>query len=222
MAEALVNEYLEAGRQRGDTIMESRALNMLGNVASNRRKIPQAEKFYRSALALAKASGNLSLEAFALGNLGETACTSGDYAAARDYALIALERTRDLGDMWNIIVSVNNLSMAYLKLGEMSAVRQLMMREALPIIRSTDAPPLKVWAVSFSARIRVAEKELDRALALFGLIRKHPRLLPANKIDIEEGLAQIDLPPEQIESGLAAGASLDFAEVVQEILDGKW
>jgi class 3 adenylate cyclase len=119
-------------------------------------------------------------------------------------------------------ISINNLGKAHLRLGDPSAARQLMIREAWPIVRVTDAPPFLAWSVVFSARILAAEKELNRALALFGLIRTHPLLLPAARVDLEEGLAHIDLPPEQIEAGLAAGEALDFDTVVQEILDGKW
>lgn len=42
------------------------------------------------------------------------------------------------------------------------------------------------------------------------------------RVEIDEDLARLDLPPEQLEVGLTAGAALDFDTTVQEILDGKW
>lgn len=39
---------------------------------------------------------------------------------------------------------------------------------------------------------------------------------------IDEELARLDLPAEAVEAGLAAGAALDFAAVLAEILDGRW
>jgi predicted ATPase/class 3 adenylate cyclase len=222
MAEALANEYLEAARKRNETIMESRALNMLGNVASQRQHLPQAEKYYQSALDLARASGNLSLEAIALANLGYNAYSSDNYVAARDYALIALDKNRELGEKWNNMLNLAALTKAYLKLGDSSAARQVVMRDMLKLARSIEAPPLLVLIIHTSARILAVEGQLERSLALIGLIREHPLVPPNARIEIEEELAQIDLPLGKIEVGLAAGEALDFDTVVQEILEGKW
>ncbi|MFO7661324.1 MAG: hypothetical protein R6X18_01900 [Chloroflexota bacterium] len=92
----------------------------------------------------------------------------------------------------------------------------------LKLARSTEAPPLLVLIILISARILAAEGQVERSLGLIGLIREHPLVPPNARIEFEEELAQINLPPERIEAGLAAGGALDFDTVVQEILDGKW
>ena len=42
------------------------------------------------------------------------------------------------------------------------------------------------------------------------------------RVEIDEELAGLGLPPDEVAAGLAAGARLDLATVIAEILAGDW
>jgi predicted ATPase/class 3 adenylate cyclase len=220
-ADSLAAESLEQARAVEDATGETIALNTLGANAALRGDLPGAALYFEAALAVARRSGNLSQEAMLLGNLGYTAYRRGDYAAARAYALEALARHKDLGEKWGMVVDLANLAQADFGLGDLPAARRGM-REMLSLARSLGMTPSTLWGLSLAGQILAAESHPDRALTLFGLARAHPALNHESKLELEEEIARMGLPEAEVEAGLAAGATLDFDTVVQEILDGRW
>jgi predicted ATPase/class 3 adenylate cyclase len=220
-AEALYRETLELARTLGDVSLESLALNGLGAVAADRRDLEEAGRLFQESLALARRVNNPSREATTLLNLGNTAYLRGDYAAAQAYGRAALSSSRELGIQNLSLFALFNLTQADVKLGDLRAAREGAIA-ALGQARRMGSESWMCWAVFPFGQLLIAEGDLTRGLALFGLARAHPALEGQMRIEIDEELARLTLPPAEIEAGLAAGAALNFDAVIEEILAGQW
>jgi class 3 adenylate cyclase/tetratricopeptide (TPR) repeat protein len=205
----------------GNTRVARAALNTLGAVATDRHELERARDYFQTYLAEARVTGDAYAETIALANLGSNAYQRGDYASARLSAQLAVERFRELGTQAALISSAGNLAQADLQLGNVAAARQGV-REVLSLARSLGMAPHVLGGLIVTAQILLAEGQSERALTLYGLALAHPALDAQSRLEIDDELARLDLPPEQLEAGLAAGAALDFEAVVQEILDGEW
>jgi predicted ATPase len=220
-AETHAAEALTASRAAGDIPGETGALNALGIIASDRRQLPQAMAMYEQSLALARRTNHLSAQALALLNLGNTAYLRGDYAAAADYAHSALERFQELGQQHNVSMALANRAQADIKLGNVAAARRGA-REALALVHSLGAQPSVLWAICLFGQLLAETGDTTPALALYGLARAQPALDNQLRVEIDEEIARLDLPAETVAAGLAAGARLDLATVIDEILAGDW
>ncbi|MBE7468858.1 MAG: hypothetical protein DPW09_07415 [Anaerolineae bacterium] len=76
---------------------EARSLNCLGDIYRITKDYPQAEKYYRQALALSQSSDDRLGEATSLANLGSLLLETGDFAAAAGHCRQALELSRLIG-----------------------------------------------------------------------------------------------------------------------------
>ena len=220
-AELYFQALLEGSRASGDVGRETAALNDLGNVATIRRDLALADRYMLESLALARRAKNLQWECNALGNLGSIAYARGDYRAAYDYARESQAMARQLGFQFLVHTSLINLTQAEIKLGDLIAARATA-DEALSLGRKSGSELAITWAVYLYGQLLHALGDSDRGLALFGLARAQPALEDQLRVEMDEELARLDLPAEQIAAGLAAGAALDMATVVEEILAGKW
>ena len=220
-AETYAAEALTASRAAGDMPGETGALNALGIIASDRRQLPRAMAMYEQSLALARRTNHLSAQALALLNLGNTAYLRGDYAAAADYAQSALERFQELGQQHNVSMALANRAQADIKLGHAAAARRGA-REALALVHSLGAQPSVLWTICLFGQLLAQTGDTTQALALYGLARAQPALDNQLRVEIDEELAGLGLPPDEVAAGLAAGARLDLATVIDEILAGHW
>ena len=220
-AEPYFQALLQHSRTSGDVGRETAALSDLGNVAAARRDLPLADRYMQESLALARRTNNLQWECNALGNLGSIAYERGDYRAAYDYAREAQAMARQLGFRFLVHTSLINLTQAEIKLGDLIAARATA-NEALFLGQMSGSELEITWDVYLFGQLLQALGDSDRGLALFGLARAQPALEDQLRVEMDEELARLDLPAGQIEAGLAAGAALDLATVVGEILDGKW
>ena len=220
-AETHAAEALTASRAAGDMPGETGALNALGIIASDRRQLPRAMAMYEQSLALARRTNHLSAQALALLNLGNTAYLRGDYAAAADYAQSALERFQELGQQHNVSMALANRAQADIKLGHVAAARRGA-REALALVHSLGAQPSVLWTICLFGQLLAQTGDTTQALALYGLARAQPALDNQLRVEIDEELAGLGLPPDEVAAGLAAGARLDLATVIAEILAGDW
>jgi tetratricopeptide (TPR) repeat protein len=220
-AEARATAAVEAARHVEDITFEINALITLGNIASTRRQLDEAMRQTEAVLVLARRARNLLYESMTLLNLGDNAYRRGDFTIARACGRRGLELFRELGQQVFVALILGNLAQADLKLGDAAAARSGA-REALILSRELGSMPIVLFAVMVFAQILAAGGELRRALALYGLARAHPALEYAGQLEVDEEVARLGLPTEEVEAGLATGAALDFETVVQEILDGKW
>lgn len=220
-AEACAMRALQSAREIGDPAAEIDALNVLGNITASNRDMKQAQAYDEAALSLARRTNHLAYEARALLNLGYIAYILGDYESARLHGREALERTRELGARLQTITVLGNLAQADLKAGDTASARRGM-REALALARELGYMPSIVVAVFLAGQIIAAEGDLPRALTLYGVARAHPSLEHQILLEIDEEIASVNWPANEVEGLLAAGAALDFDTVVTEILDDSW
>jgi tetratricopeptide (TPR) repeat protein len=220
-AELHDRQLLEMARLTGDLVQESRSLNSLANIASSRRNLPEAGRIFQESLALARRINNPDREAITLMNLGDHSYKKKDYVSAAAYGRAALSVFRELGVDSSTLIALGNMAQANLMLGDRQAARDGV-TEALVLARKTGAAPSVAWAVSLFGQILIAEGNRERGLALYGLARAHPAMMSHDLAEIDEAVAGLALPPEEVEAGLAAGAMLDFETVVGEIMEGKW
>jgi predicted ATPase len=220
-AEAHAAQALAASRVAGDIPGERAALNALGIIASDRRQLPQAMAMYEQSLALARRTNHLSAQALALLNLGNTAYLRGDYAAAADYAHSALERFQELGQQHSISMALANQAQADIKLGNVAAARRGA-REALALVHALGAQPSVLWAICLFGQLLAETGDTTQALALYGLARAQPALDNQLRVEIDEEIGRMGLPADAVAAGLAAGARLELATVIDEILAGHW
>ncbi len=220
-AESRAMEALTASRTDGDPAGERNILLTLGTVVGERHELERSREYYLLSLEAARRTNHLIAEGQALLGLGDLAYRLGDYATARTYGRQGEERMQEMGMPVHGMVALGNVAQAELKLGDVAAARRGA-SEALQLARSLGALPDVLWAVFLHGQIMAEAGEKARGLLLFGLARAHPALEYQVMHEINEEIARLGLPPEEVEAGLAAGAALDLETVVGEILEEKW
>ena len=218
-------QHAEEGRRLavalGDVPLEI-SLNMsLGIVEGLRGNFDASRQYLETCLALARQIGDRYQESVSESNLGATIQYAGDQAGAIAHYRTALQVYEELGMIDNMATNAHNIADAYATLGQLDESRRYAI-ECIRLARQGGAVPLQLAALVPLAGVLAKQGQTDRALALLGLARQHPATPTQKEIGIQETLAEMQLEPERIEAGLAAGAELELEAVVEEILAGKW
>jgi predicted ATPase len=116
LARAHMHDAQEFLEKAGAPQAEARSLNGLGDIYKQLKDYPQAEKYYRQALALNQSSGDRLGEATSMNNLGGLLLSQGD-PAARGYCLQALEINRLVGNRSGEALCLENLELSHAKNG---------------------------------------------------------------------------------------------------------
>jgi adenylate cyclase len=217
-ARAALDESLALARALGDVNRELFALNRLGLVYLQIDSA-EAERLFVQVHRQAVATGNRLMVMTALGNLGIVADERKDYAAMRDYYQQGLALAREIGAQLSSALSLINLAYGDIKLGELSAAREEL-REGLTLALRLGARPIAVAAVTNYAELAYAEGQTERALALFGLARRHPAWNSDNQRGVDATLTQWGLDPVTVEQGLVKGAELDWEKTIEDLVKG--
>jgi tetratricopeptide (TPR) repeat protein len=220
-AEPCAMQALQVAREIGEPVDEIDALNILGNITTTKRDLARAIELSKEVLALARRTNHLSYQARSLLNLGYLAYILGDYEKSRAHSLEALAQARELGSQLQTVTVLGNIAAADIKLGNLAAARRGNL-ELLALARELGYMPSVAAAVFTSGQILQAEGDQSRALTLYGLACTHPSLEHQIRMEVDEEIASLDLPPASVKAMLAAGEALDFETVVAEIMDGKW
>lgn len=220
-AESHAIEAVTLSRAAGNVMLEANALFVLATIAKDRRDLEQADAFLLMSYEMARQSNNLYAEANTLLSLGDHAYRRGDYVMARVHGSAARERLRELGAVIFEAIAAGNVAQAELKLGDAAAARRGA-REVLLVARSLSSLSDILWTLYLFGQILAETGEFERALRLYGLARAHPALPHEVRVELDEDIIRLGLPPEQVETGLAAGAALVLDTVVEEILADAW
>ncbi len=218
-------QHAEEGRQLaialGDVPLEI-SLNMsLGIVEGLRGNFDASRHYLETCLALARQIGDRYQESVSESNLGATIQYAGDQAGAIAHYRTALQVYEELGMIDNMATNAHNIADAYATLGQLDESRRYAV-QCIRLARQVGAVPLQLAALVPLAGVLARQGQPDRALALLGLARQHPSTPKQKEVGIRETLAEMQLEPERIEAGLAAGAALELEAVVEEILAGEW
>lgn len=218
-------QHAEEGRHLaislGDIPLEVGAYMSLGIVEGLRGNFDSSRRYLETCVALARQIGDRYQESVSEANLGATVQYAGDFDGAVVHYLAAYEVYKELGMTENMANCAHNLADVYSTLGQLDESRHYAV-ECIRLARRTRGVPLQLAALVPLAEVLIKQRQPDRALALLGLARHHPSTPQQKEVGIRETLAEMQLPPEQIEAGLAAGAELELERVVEEILAGEW
>jgi tetratricopeptide (TPR) repeat protein len=217
-ARTAYNQCYALARMLGDVFRETFALNRLGLLEFSQGKWAEAERLWKETLAQALAAGNRERAATALNNLGEVAKERQDYAMARDYYQQALALGYEFGAEQDIASFLINLADVFIRLGQLVEAGANL-REGLKLALRRNAITWVVVGVMYAGNLAYAEGHVERALALYGLARRHPACDSEDQREMDVEQARWGLDPAIVEKGLAKGAELDFNQTVQELLN---
>jgi tetratricopeptide (TPR) repeat protein len=222
-AESLI---LEAGKvldsiDETEIELEMGRLAGLGNVYSSRGDYIQGKHWFEVGLEYARRNKHLTYELIFLGNIGAVERDAGNLNKAVSYVQTAIMQAREGGLREPLSHYLLVLSSIYIKMGS-QADAQLTAIEGITIARARGLKNLVIIGLAYYARVTAANGDVSRGIVLFGLALAQEIITPSTQGRIDEFIAELALPAEEVEAGLAAGAALDFDTVVQEILDGDW
>jgi class 3 adenylate cyclase/predicted ATPase len=213
-----LEESLALARTQGDLTRELFALIGLGGVEIRQGNLVKAKETWQEAHTRAIVAGNRERAMAALNNLGAVT-EQEDAAAAQEYGRQALALAREIGAQQKVALYLINLAYADIKLGNLSAARAGL-REGLTLALRLGALQWVVLAVTNFTDLAYAEGHIERALALYGLARRHPAWSDEYQRELDATLTRWALDPAVVEAGMTKGAELDWDKTIKELLQG--
>ena len=218
-AKVALDESLTLARVQGDLLNELIVLNRLGTVVAQ-EDLDKGEQLFTEVHTRAVAAGYRGMTMTALNNLGTMRSAHKEYARARDYFQQMIAICREIGTQHAFALGLINLAAIDIQLGQLAEARGNL-HEGLALAQRLGTLPWVVAAVRGFGNLAHAERQTERALALFGLARKHPAWSSENQLDMDQILVEWALDPSVVEAGLKAGEALDWDETVKELLKGS-
>jgi predicted ATPase/two-component SAPR family response regulator/Tfp pilus assembly protein PilF len=205
-------------REMDDSRGISNALNNLGLVAEALREFERAERLYREALAIREEIGDRRGIGWSFYHLGYLAHLRGDHAQAEQWLQESLEIWHELGDPWGLLFAMNGMGHTAVALGKPQEARACLgqvMEKALA--RRTVAVALRAL-VGWAALVAQAG-ELERAVELLTLVRRHPATEHMTQDQADRLLAGLapGLSPQQQATAEERGRTRTLQEIVEEI-----
>ncbi|MGC1376971.1 MAG: adenylate/guanylate cyclase domain-containing protein [Anaerolineales bacterium] len=216
-AQAYCIEGHEIAQTVGDNVSVMRALNCLGVVAGALGHPEEEEDYYQRVFKLAVFLGHRERASVALNNLGEQAGEQNQWQKAWDYHMRSLETLRETGAQAGLPMREINLGRAGIRLGRMDDARQYL-RAGAARARRMGATPILVPAVIYFALLAYIEGDVERALQLLGVAKTSPAYDSEAEREINLLLAEWQLDPQRVQTGLASGAQLTLDAVLDELL----
>lgn len=124
----------------------AQGLNGIGHIDESRGNYTSAEEHYTKALAIARESGNRSVEAFSLNHLGSVNWKRGNYDAAMKAYQQALRTRKELNQKQLIPNTLNNIGLVVLWQGDYSRARDLF-EQSRNLARQVGATEWEAWAL---------------------------------------------------------------------------
>jgi tetratricopeptide (TPR) repeat protein len=218
-AKVALNESLMLAREIGNVTRELFALNRLGVVAVDQKNWDAAEQLFTEVNSRAAAVGNRARAMAALSCLGAVADRRHNIVAAQAYTQQSLALAREIGAQQPIATSLINLACSDIEFGQFTAARAKL-REGLALALRLGALPWVLTAMVDFAELSYAEGQIERALALLGLARRHVAWSGDLQLNLDEDVAKWALDPSVLEAGLNKGEELDWEETVKELMQG--
>ena len=165
-----VSVALEKSRERGDRVIEARALNVCGAIALERGQIDRAAEYFTHAIAEAEREGNRATVGRCANNLGIIANLRGDYGRAIGSYTMATAAFQQVGLQNGIAEALHNLAISYRDQGDLDAALHTADR-ALEAATDAENPRLIAQSLGGRAEIRlllgdvqVARREVEHSL----------------------------------------------------------
>jgi predicted ATPase len=215
---------LALAEELGDVGETCRALTASAMVRIESGDLEGSQRFVERGLAIAERSGNLDEQAQAQSNLGVVLQMRGDaegvdghYRAAIDH----FERSRALHQRLGAadlpIRDRLNMAETCTRLGRDDEARVLI-RKSLATAVELRATSLQYVALLSEADRLLIGGDTQTSLAYLGMLRRVAAMGSMEQHEARRILERVQLPPDAIERGLAAGDALDLERVIQELL----
>ena len=219
-ARAVFEKSLTLARLVGDVSRELIALHRLVTVSAARDELERAEQFLREAYTRAVAVGNRERAMAALTNLGSIADSWGNKAEARECYQQTMTLAHEIGVQYFVALNHLNLATLDIPLGQLDSARQEL-RQGLTLALRTGSTIWVVTAVQTFADLVYAEGQVDRALALLGLVSHHSAWSSMNQRQLKRTLAGWAMETAIVEASMARGAELDWDKTIEILLQGN-
>lgn len=162
---------LERSRERGDRMVEARALNVSGAIAFEAGRIDEAAQYFTRALAEAERDGDRATVGRCSNNLGIIANLRGDYGRAVGSYTMALAAFQQAGLGTGVAETLHNLAITYRDQGDLSkalesadqAVHEATEAGDLALVAGTQGGRAEIRVLAGDAG--VARREIEHALA---------------------------------------------------------
>jgi tetratricopeptide (TPR) repeat protein len=210
----------EAGGHLGEL---GRSLNVLGVAMTLRDDLDGATACATQALAVAQSTGDLDGESVARGNLGVCAHLRGDATGERRQYEVAVEHYREqaallarLGLNRGLAKTNLNLAQVSLRLSRPADAEDYLAR----ILTEPDDEETRldqVFLVTVQADLLLLVGQVEAGLRLLGAVNGDPATREYDRKEIDRVLHRTNLDPAVIEAGMAAGASVALADVVEDL-----
>lgn len=221
-AEAFAVEGVELGRVEGPPRALTASLNVLTTLAAGAGDFDRARGHCDEAVAVARAAGDVRLEALALFILAEGALHAGRYEDVRGVGGRALGLARAAGDSEVIAISLARLGIAAAHERRLDEATEHLL-EAVEHARALGFPETAAWCCEGLALVAAEGGDVVRAARLLGAGESLRRagggvVQPAEAAAREAALAAIarTLPPQQLDTALAAGRALSLEDAAAE------
>lgn len=211
-------EALALFRRLGDPRLTVVTLNTLGFVGLHSSRYTEARQFLQESLALTPADEDPWSAATAYGNLGILELAEGNPAAAKELLQKSIPLLSDLGMLADIAHTTNYLGEAALQL-EDTAEAEKHWLAAIRIAHSIQATPTVLAALVRLAALHSHRGQVERAYIWAILVALHPSAWQDSKDRAGKLLSslEVQLSPEQIESGRSEAQSVSLDAVLEEL-----
>ena len=189
--QALLQQALEEGRERGLIKLQGYCLNSLSLVETRRGDQVRMLELARATLEMLRQAGDRRNEGVGLVNVGFGWLALGHFAAARQDLEAALRVVAQNGDRLAVCgCSLGLSSLAQLE-GDARRAQQFA-RHALEIAVAVRAPQYEVWALLFRGRTEVALGQLATAALTYAQTQSLAQTIGhGSRFDASAGLAQV-------------------------------
>ena len=223
-AERLAHEGVSLGQETGPPGALAVSLNVLTTLTARAGDFELAHRQCEESMAVARAAGNVRLEALALFILAEGLLHGERYAEVRDVGVRALALARTVGDPEIIALVLARLGIAAAHEHRMQEAAEHL-TEAVEHARALGFPDTAAWCCEGLALVAAERGDFVRAARLLGAGESLRRaagsvVQPAEAAAREATMATLHgaLPDEQLQIALEAGRGLSIDDATTEAL----
>jgi tetratricopeptide (TPR) repeat protein len=214
-----LEESLSIARETGNEYGAASTLNSIGNTYTTLRQNQQAIEAYEAAISTAQRIGDLRTIAFATGNIGNALVDEKDYEGALKAYQGGLAVAERIG--LNTTVAYGNIGQVSIMLNRPREVVDEPLKIALGQALTNNELPLIVAGIQCYGMLAAREGQSALALDYLGLALGSGLIIQVEKeIFIDPFIDRLrqHMTEDEIQAGLARGATLDVYVVARSLL----
>ncbi len=213
-SEGALRESLVLRRELNDEAGISSTLINLAVSLFNQGRYEEEKPLLQEAIEIARRINQPRNLAGALGNLGTILLKEKNYAGALELFMQGLETHRHTGYRFGVAIALDNVGTAQYHLGNASEAL-FYLKQSIREARDIKADFIALDALVWVAGIHARRGETEKASALCGLIRRHPKTDPETIQSLDEAMKEFSINPHQeVDSDLI----LELSAVIGELL----